>query len=1014
MNLRMEHIRVMCEKLLLQSKIAVDLPIALEWVKADGYKKDNTFPIEGWQPAANGQRYYGKDSHYWIRSNFTTPVQSEENRYLVLQAVTGKEKLWNALNPQGLLYMNGEMIQGLDTNHTETRLEYDTDYKMHLYFYLGMLDNDVPCTFGLYEIDSRIEKLYYDLQVPYEVCQLLKEQDEQNIQMQNILERCVDMLDMRDIYSEAYFESIAAADAFLQEELYGKMCSMEGKPIVNCIGHTHIDVEWQWTRYQTIEKIQRSFATAANLMKYYPEYKFMLTQPELYRYLKEAAPEKYAELKELVKEGRWEPEGAMYVEADCNVVSGESLVRQILQGKRFFKEEFGVDCKVLFLPDVFGYSAALPQILTKSGIRHFVTSKISWNDTNKMPVDTFLWQGIDGTEIFTNFITTQLYSEVPQNRTSYNGQITPSWIKGSWQRYSQKDYSDRTLTTFGFGDGGGGPTKEMLENYKRLSKGLPGMPVAKIGFMLPHLDEVRAQFDANCKKLKKVPKWVGELYLEFHRGTYTSMARNKRGNRKSEFGLQMAETLSMIDMIQGGSYDAEGLYANWRKVLHDQFHDIIPGSSIKAVYDLSDADYAEVKAYCDHVITEKLSAIAGKLNTKGGVMVYNPLGFARKGMLTVDGRTVETKEAIPAFGWTVVQDFAGNCDVTVKSYENGTYYAENPYYCLTLDNTGAIISLYDKCGEREVFLSGFKGNELQVFEDFPNVYDNWEISKYYKQKMWLIDNAVITPIADGSRAGFCVEKNYMNSTIKQNIWLYSDSRRIDFETEINWHEQHQILKAAFPFDIHTMSATYEIQYGHVTRPTHENTSWDEAKFEVYGHKWVDVSENGYGVSLLNDCKYGFNTEGSTLKMTILKCGTFPNPEADQGKHVLTYSLLPHTGDLYSAGVIQEAYALNQPLVAKTVSAGSGTLPDRYSLASCDRDNVIIETIKKAEDSDALILRMYEAYDRRDKVTVRIAKGFEKAYLCDLMENELEQLDFDGESLTIPIKNFEIVTIKFVK
>ena len=1014
MNLRMEHIKTICEKLLQQSRIPVDFTIAPEWVKADGYKKDNTFPKEGWQQAVNGQRYVGKDAHFWIRSSFTTPKQEHDHRYLILNAVTGKEKLWNALNPQGILYMNGKMIQGLDTNHTDTRLEYDTDYQMHLYFYLGVLDNDIPCTFGLYEIDSRIEKLYYDLQVPYEVCELLKEQDEQGIRMQNILERCVDMLDLRNIYSESYFASIAEAEAFLQEELYEKMCTTEGKPIVNCIGHTHIDVEWQWTRYQTIEKIQRSFATAANLMKDYPEYKFILTQPELYRYLKEAAPEKYEELKVLVKEGRWEPEGAMYVEADCNVISGESMVRQILQGKRFFQEEFGVDCKILFLPDVFGYSAALPQILKKSGIRHFVTSKISWNDTNKMPVDTFLWQGIDGTEIFTNFITTQPYSEVPAVHTNYNGQITPSQIKGSWHRYSQKDYSNRTLTTFGYGDGGGGPTKEMLEHYKRLSKGLPGMPVAKISFMLPHLDEVRAQFEENGKKLKKVPKWVGELYLEFHRGTYTSMARNKRGNRKSEFGLQMAETLSVIDMLQGGSYDAAGLYANWRKVLHDQFHDIIPGSSIKEVYELSDMDYAEVAEYCDKVITEKLSVLADYVSSEGGTLVYNPLGFARKGILCVDGQTVETKEAIPAFGWSVVQDFKETCDVTVSACEDGHYHAENPYYRLILDGTGAIISLYDKMAEREVFLAGMRGNELQVFEDLPNVYDNWEISKYYKQKMWLIEEAQITPVTDGSRAGFCVIKPYMHSTIRQNIWLYSDSRRIDFETDIDWQEHHQILKAAFPLDVHAMSATYEIQYGHVMRPTHENTSWDQAKFEVYGHKWVDVSENGYGVSLLNDCKYGYNTEGSTLKLTILKCGTFPNPEADQGRHILTYSLLPHTGDLYRAGVIQEAYALNQPLVSRQLAAGAGTLPDTFSLASCDKEHVIIETVKKAEDSDALILRMYEAHDRRDKVTVRIAKGFTKAYLCDLMENELEQLDFDGEKITMPIKNFEIVTLKFVK
>ena len=390
------------------------------------------------------------------------------------------------------------------------------------------------------------------------------------------------------------------------------------------------------------------------------------------------------------------------------------------------------------------------------------------------------------------------------------------------------------------------------------------------------------------------------------------------------------------------------------------------------------------------------------------MLVYNPLGFARKGTVKVGGITVETN-TVPAFGWRVVKPFEPKNKVTVNGLT-----AENSYYTLKLDNSGRIVSIFDKRAGREVIKNGEKGNELRVFEDFPMAYDNWEMSDYYKQKMWVLDkDTEIEPIFDGSRAGFSVTKKYMHSCLKQNIWLYSDSTRIDFETDIDWHEHHQILKAVFPLDVHTMSATYEIQYGHVTRPTNHNTSWDEAKFEVYGHKWVDLSDSGYGISLLNDCKYGFSTEGSTLSLTILKCGTDPNPDADQGKHIFTYSLMPHIGDFREAGVIQESYSLNQPLSFVELSAHDGTLPAEFSLVSDNAENVIIETVKKAEADDGMIVRMYDAFDKRADVTVTVADGFKKAYLCDLLENVVSELEFDGKQVTVPVSNFEIVTLKFI-
>lgn len=981
----------------------------VEYVKCD-YKTDNTFPKNGWQPFKKGTIMTGRDAHYWLRASFKTPPKKENTSYYI-KCTTGFEGQWDATNPQGLIYLNGEMVQGIDTNHTEVYLEPDTEYTMHNYFYLGLDKGEVSLNMAMYELDELSEQLYYDIRVPYDVFMMHYQNEDAHEIITPILEQCCNLVDLRKPRSDEYKQSVKTAIKFMKDEFYDKVCTEEGKPIVDCIAHTHIDIEWLWTRAQTKEKIQRSFTNALALMKKYPEFKFMLSQPELYRYLKEEAPEKYEELKQLVKSGRWEPEGAMYVEADCNLASGESLIRQIYQGKKFFNDEFGVDCKILFLPDVFGYSAALPQILNKSGIRHFVTSKIAWNETNTMPVDTFMWQGLDGSEIFTNFITAQDYKGItPQRYTTYVGRLNASEIKGTWNKFIEKQYCSHALTTYGFGDGGGGPTKEMLENQRRLSRGIPGMPVTKLPTLLEHLDQKREEFDASCKKLRRVPRWVGELYLEFHRGTYTSIAKNKRANRISEMALGKAEGISYLGLLLGSEYDQNGLYNNWNRVLHNQFHDIIPGSSIKEVYDGTDIDYKEIAEYTDSVINEKLDVISKNIKTEGGLLIFNPSGFARKGMVRLDGKTVELTDIIAPFGFKVVNNFSDTPNVTLNGLT-----AENKFYKMTLDSAGRIVELYDKTASRQVLKEGEWGNEFQVFEDIPRVYENWELTDYYKEKKWVLDeSAQITPITDGSRAGFKVVKKYLDSTICQNIWLYSDSSRIDFETDIDWHEHHQVLKVAFPVDVHTNTAIYETQFGYIERPTHANTSWDAAKFEVCAHKWMTVAEDNYGVAMLNDCKYGFNTEGSTMKLTVLKCSQYPNAEADQGAHKLTYSIMAYKGDFRNAGVINEAYALNQPFEVKTVGANNGEFDDNFSLVSCDKSNVIVETVKKAEADDGMIVRLYDAFNRRTRATVTVANGFKEAYLCDLMENELEKLEFDGSSVTIKVNNFEIVTLKFVR
>ena len=1005
MTIQEDRIRVILYELLKERLLPAGTIGPVKYVYA-GYKDSDIPPKDGWQLAEPSQRYEGYDGHVWLHAKFHSPANKEHCR-LILLCDTGRTRD-GSMSPQGLLYLNGEIVQGFDINHTEAVITPDTDYDLYNYFYLSLEPGSVECRMELFYVEERVEHLWYDLGVMFDTALITDPDSEDYRVIMQHMTNAVNLLDLRIPKSPEFYASVEKAIDYLYTEFYTKVCTPEGKKIVNCIGHTHIDVEWKWNRFQTMEKVQRSISTALALMKRFPEYRFMLSQPNLYQYLKETAPKVYEELKERIKEERWEPEGAMYLESDCNLVSGESFIRQIMHGKRFFKEEFGKENYILFLPDVFGYSAALPQILKKSGIRHFVTSKISWNDTNTLPVDTFLWKGIDGTEIFTNFITTQKYSPVPERTTTYNGKLTPSEIKGTWHKYLQKDYSSRSLTTFGFGDGGGGPTDKMLEVQRRLSYGLPGMPVTRMEFLLTHLDQVREEFDRACEQKKEIPRWTGELYLEFHRGTYTSIAKNKRNNRKSEFLLQKLETISYTDLLNGGSYDSEGLWNHWEKVLHNQFHDIIPGSSILSVYELTDSDYAEINDYGKHLMDEKLGSLTKRVCSQGGLFLYNALGFPVKGTTQIHGETVETPE-IPAFGWRVIPVEKQACLVSIQGRT-----AENARYKLTLDDAGRITELFDKSASRNVLIPGSSANELQVFEDFPRTYDNWEISPYYTQKEWdLTDPCEIAPVWDGVRAGFRIRRKYLNSEIQQNIWLYSNLPRIDFENEIDWHEHHQILKAAFPLDLNTDTASFEIQYGHVTRPIHRNTSWDKARFEVYGHKWIDLSEYGYGVGILNDCKYGYSIEGTTVKLTLLKCGTFPNPEADQGLHRFTYSLLPHQGDFREAGLIQQAYLLNQPLTGIEISKNEGDLPDRYSLISSNQPNVILETVKKAEDGSDMIVRAYDAYRERKTVTLKTADPFQRAYLCDLMENPLEELPVENQTVTLCVKPFEIVTIRFV-
>lgn len=978
-------------------------------IKKCGYKKNNELPKidKSFREFGANERWGGKhDEHVWFYKKLSIPKELQGKNIEIEISTSSADKGWDAINPQFIVYLNGVLVQGLDMNHTEIFLDKaKKSYELYIYAYSGMAGDayfDFKATMKVYNEAAR--KLYYALKVPFEVTEYLNPEEKTYIEIKNHIINAINLLDLRVVGSADFNKSVKEAQKYLDTEFYGKYCKAENVNAV-CIGHTHIDVAWLWTLAQTREKVLRSFSTVIALMKKYPEYKFMSSQAQLYKYLKEECPELYEEVKKMIKAGRWEVEGSMWVEADCNLSSGESLVRQVLYGKNFFKEEFGVESKVLWLPDVFGYSAALPQILMKSGVDKFVTSKIGWNETNRVPYDTFWWKGIDGTDIFAYFMTAQdKHRGVPTSTScTYNAKLNPSQLQGGYDRYQQKDINNEIMITFGYGDGGGGPVKKDLEYYDYLKKGITGVPKAKMEFAGSMLERVKKRAEKN----PKTPTWQGELYLEYHRGTYTSQAKNKRNNRKSEFLFEKAETLAVMnEMLNNKKYPQKELHDGWETILLNQFHDIIPGSSIKEVYDVSSKQYEQIKLTGEEITEKAYNDIMENVNTDGGVIVFNPNSFKGDGAVKIDGKTYTVKD-IPAKGYKVIKK--PEIAQTVVTTENTI---ENNFFKLVLDENGTFTGIYDKRNQRDVLKKNARGNVFTAYEDLPRDYDNWEISNYYTDKSWEVNKVKsVKQIKDGARAGLEVKKTFLNSTLIQKIWLYDDIDRIDFETYIDWKESHIILKTAFPVDINTDKATYDIQFGSVERPTHYNTSWDSAKFEVCAHKYADISEYGYGVSLINDCKYGHSIHDGVMSLTMLKSGTYPDPTADKCEHYFTYSLYPHADDYKQAGTIKQAYELNNPMTAFKIKKQTGKLSDEYSFIAPEDENVVIETVKKAENGDGIIVRMYESFNKRTNTVLKTGFDFKSVTLCDMMENDLKVVRAKNGSIPLTLKPFEIVTIK---
>ena len=814
-----------------------------------------------------------------------------------------------------------------------------------------------------------------------------------------------------DFTREEFLSSVQPAFDILNKRL-AEMPDYHPGKVIMC-GHSHIDVAWLWTVKESERKAVRTFANTLELMDEYPEYKFAQSQAVLYDMVKKNAPEIFERIKEKVKSGQWEVMGNAWVEADTNIASGESLIRQLLYGREFFVREFGVDSDTYWLPDCFGFTWALPQIIKKSGMKNFITAKLHFNDTNEFPYSMFRWRSHSGDDVTAYF-----------TRAPYQGEYDIRQVFEVKDGNRQSAVKDVSFGMFGYGDGGSGSTVEMLERAEAL-KNIPGVPEVVNS-------SAREFFDGISEYSDEFPVYDGELYYENHRGTFTSQAFVKKNNRRGEFALRNAEILSSIAEIKyNDKYDGEELERLWKILLVNQFHDILPGSSIHEVYENTRKEYEELNRDLDIFINKKLNVLFSEkapeaftavnyLNVPytGEVKVKFPDGY---NSVEYDGVKIPCvkisdgdnklisfiAENIPALSGRTYR-FSKDEYIFNTCVKADKYTLENDMLKIKFDDNGEMISVFDKENDREV-LDGI-GNALCIYQDKPIHESAWNLEFDYKMTPYPLKKAVSIEVIrkDGIAGEIKIVRKFNKSTVTQFITLNMNSRQIDFKTQIDWHEREKVLKAHFPVSVRSLYSTSEIAHGSIDRPTHYNTSYDIARFETCMHKWVDLSESGYGVSVLNDCKYGCSVHENDIGITLMRAPICPDPTGDIGYNEFTYSLVPHAGTWQEAGISELSYALNNP--PAVVYSSADTDSDKPFI-DIKRDGIVLDAFKKAQNADGYILRVFEAYSSRGKCSIEFSDSIESVIECNLMEKNIETVSHSDKSFVFNIKPNEVKTFR---
>lgn len=937
----------------------------------------------------------------WFRAEGKVPPgwAAEENTAVELVVDLGFTGEQSGFQAEGTVYApSGRIVKAVEPRNRGVRLQTGIEEPVDLYIEAAANPNVAqnflfrPTPYGdkatagestLYRLaqlelgllDLPVWELQQDFAALTGLLEQLPPSSQRRAEILRALDRAVDEMDPEDVSGTAEQGRRILAPALAQP-------ASASAHRVYAVGHAHIDSAWLWPTRETVRKVARTFSNVCDLIDDNPDFVFAASSAQQYAWLKASYPQLFDRVKEKVAAGNFVPVGGMWVESDTNLPGGEALVRQFVEGKSFFLREFGVECEEVWLPDSFGYSGALPQIMAAAGARWFLTQKISWNETNKMPHHTFRWEGIDGTQLFTHFPPVDTYNSI----------LSGEELARAESQYAEKGVGTTSMVPFGYGNGGGGPTREMIAAARR-TRSLEGSPTVTLASPRTFFEDAEAEYPLP-------PVWSGELYLEFHRGTYTSQARTKRGNRRSEHLLREAELWAATASVRTNApYPAQELKDIWQTVLLQQFHDILPGTSIAWVYQEAERNYALIAERLESIIA---AAARDLLGTGERTAQLNASPYA------VDG--------VPAFGSADGRAAAGA--VTAVS---GGYRLENDAVRVFVDDSGLIRSIYDLAVGRELVPAGRSANLLQLHRDTPTQWDAWDLDEHYKRNSRDLVEAVSVDIVDGADGpALRVEREFNSSRVVQILSLDAVDPRLDISTQVDWHEQQKLLKLAFPLDVHADRATSEIQFGHIHRPTHTNTSWDAARFETVAHRWVHVGEPGYGVAIANDSTYGHDItrtsapdQGSTttVRLSLLRAPVFPDPAADQGSHLMRVSLQLRAG---IPAAVQDGYRINLPLRAVEGAGNADIAP----LLTSSSGALVIEAVKLADDGTGdVIVRLYEAHGTRAGGSISGDFDYAAVRQTDLLERTVAGGAIRGmtrSAVDVELRPFQLVTLRFVR
>jgi alpha-mannosidase len=981
------------------------------------------FQDAGWRPIAVGQTWGGDDVTAFFRQTIRVPA-----------AFAGKPvALHIFLGGDSLVTVNGKPFHGLDIFRNEMLLtpkaRAGETFRIEIESYMNYggsspKTNELLIS-DLVTVDRELSDAYWDLWCAAKVLEIPGLDAKIADFVEHHLWEAMKQIPLESVEPAAFRAAVRRAASTVRGTVY-RTDRFKGDGLVHMAGHSHLDVVFMWPYREFIRKVGRTHATMLRLLEQYPEFVFSQSQAKIYADMKRYYPDLFRQVKQRVKEGRWEILGAFWVEPDCNLISGESFVRQILHGQRFFRENFGRTSHVCWQPDVFGVSWALPQILARSGIRCFFSNKfVPWSDTNPWTMNTFWWEGFDGT---------RLLGIVPPGH--FIGTVDPDVLDKQWRAYSDKATIGETFHIYGWGDGGGGVDPEMIESAKRY-KDLPGLVRMKFSTVEEGVDAIaRKAPGANLPVLRD------EIYLEAHRGTYTHRARLKKLNRRAELLFREAELLAAFAWLRTGRYPEAKLDEGWKAILDNQFHDALPGTHVPKVYPEILASYDRITTLGNAIRADALTAVAGRpAPSAASLVAFNSLLSERGGLASlpeplVKGRALADTQGsvlpqqavrdldgaarrlfvsppVPGVGFRALATVPGRRAPRTASTPKATDTTiENEHLRAVFNRDGDLVSLFDKDNRRQVLRKGAKGNQFQMFEDTPGRYDAWDIVETYQDHPIRLPGGSVRVDEQGAlRASLRIEKTIGKSKVVQRVSLCSGSRELTFETRIDWVERQRLLKVAFPVDVNADRATYDIAFGNMQRPTHRNTSHDRARFEVPAHQWMDLSQYDYGVSILNDCKYGCDVHDGVMRLTLLKGSIHPDPKADMETHYFTYSVYPHAGDWRQARTIEAAQALNQPLLVAPVTPDADRIGDGESLLRCAATHLTLDAVKRSEDGRGLILRLVDRCNQATRTQLVFGRPVRRAWSCNLMEEKETRLRTAGNRVDIVGKPYEILTIR---